>query len=50
MEPVIYLNVPLEDGTEKCIEIPLAKFHLLRQSVASLMKDVSLLEEKRNNM
>ncbi|XP_072152748.1 COMM domain-containing protein 5 [Bemisia tabaci] len=45
MEPFIYLELKLENSTVQTVEIPISMFHLLRQNVSVLMKEVSTMQE-----
>lgn len=46
LEPVVYLEITLESGDKQCIEVPLSKFHMLRQHVALLLKEIDIVKEK----
>lgn len=45
-EPVILLTIPIENGGEKIVEIPIKMFHILRKRTAVLMKYLITLQEQ----
>nr|XP_014282663.1 COMM domain-containing protein 5-like [Halyomorpha halys] len=50
LEPVVYLELWLTDGSTKCLEIPVSKFHTLRQNVALLLKEIDVINRKGTNI
>ncbi|XP_075226937.1 COMM domain containing 5 Like Sm protein 4 [Lycorma delicatula] len=50
LKPVIYMEFKLDNGEVKCIEVPVGKFHLLRQNVALILKEMDLCKNKINNI
>lgn len=50
LEPVVYLELLLTDGTTKSLEVPLSKFHSLRQNVALLLKEIDSINRKGSNI
>ncbi|RWS23412.1 hypothetical protein B4U80_03017 [Leptotrombidium deliense] len=46
MEPVIVIELTLENGRKFCFECKLIKFNQLRFAVASMLKVINNLEEK----
>lgn len=50
LEPVVYMELIMIDDTVECLEVPLSKFHALRQNVALLLKEIELVKNKGSNI
>ncbi|KAK9498634.1 hypothetical protein O3M35_003222 [Rhynocoris fuscipes] len=50
LEPIVYMELLMADDTVECLEVPLAKFHALRQNVALLLKEIEIVKNKGSNI
>lgn len=46
LEPTVFMEFVLSDGSMKKIEVPVSKFHELRYSVSSVLKEMEELEKR----
>ncbi|RZF37957.1 hypothetical protein LSTR_LSTR005457 [Laodelphax striatellus] len=46
LEPVVCLEIELDSGDTKYIEVPISKFHLLRQNVAVALDQLELCKKR----
>ncbi|XP_073984036.1 COMM domain containing 5 Like Sm protein 4 [Rhodnius prolixus] len=50
LEPVVFMELVMLDDTVQSLEVPLSKFHILRQNVALLLKEIELVKSKGSNI
>jgi hypothetical protein len=47
LEPSILFDMTLSNGEKKTFEVSISKFHQVRYSVASVLKEMGLMEKKK---
>jgi hypothetical protein len=47
LEPSILFDMTLNNGEKKTFEVSISKFHQVRYSVASVLKEIGLMEKKK---
>ncbi|XP_014251541.1 COMM domain-containing protein 5 [Cimex lectularius] len=50
LEPIVYLELVMADGKIESLEVPVSKFHTLRQNVALLLKEIDTVNRKGSNI
>ncbi|KAJ8028040.1 COMM domain-containing protein 5 [Holothuria leucospilota] len=46
LEPTVFMEITLSDGSMKKVEVPMTKFHELRYNVSSVLKEMEELEKR----
>ncbi|KAF6205408.1 hypothetical protein GE061_019580 [Apolygus lucorum] len=50
VEPIVYVELIMEDGDVEALEMSETKFHYLRQNVALLLREVETVKRKGTNI
>ncbi|XP_039288828.1 COMM domain-containing protein 5-like [Nilaparvata lugens] len=50
LEPVVCLEIKLDSGETKYIEVPISKFHLMRQNVAVALDQMELCRKRLDSI
>lgn len=48
-QPIIVLHIMLQNGEYKTFEVPIAMFHRLRYSIAYLLREFQMIENRQKS-